>query len=78
MNTIMPTIGGALGSEIAVSILAGSALAGDLPSGHGHTLAFAVSALSLVVAAVASLLVPKPRIRKVIGIERRSQVASQA
>jgi EmrB/QacA subfamily drug resistance transporter len=60
VNTIMRTIGGALGSVIAVSILAGSELRDKLPSNHGYTLAFAVSALSLVVAVGASLLVPRP------------------
>ena len=58
VNTIMRTIGGALGSVIAISILAGSELKDKLPSNHGYTLAFAVSALSLVVAVGASLLVP--------------------
>jgi MFS family permease len=61
MNTIMRTIGGALGSVIAVSILASSPLANKLPSNHGYTIAFAVSAVSLVIAAAASILVPTPR-----------------
>ncbi len=61
MNTIMRTIGGALGSVIAVSILSGSDLADNLPSNHGYTIAFAVSAFSLLIAAVAATLVPRPR-----------------
>jgi MFS family permease len=61
VNTIMRTIGGALGSVIAVTILAGSELADKLPSNRGYTLAFAVSALSLLVATGAALLVPRPR-----------------
>jgi EmrB/QacA subfamily drug resistance transporter len=61
VNTIMRTIGGALGSVIAVTILASSDLADKVPSNRGYTLAFAVSALSLVVAVGAALLVPRPR-----------------
>jgi EmrB/QacA subfamily drug resistance transporter len=77
MNTIMRTIGGALGSEIAVSILANSPRTNNLPSGHGYTLAFAVSAVSLVVAAGASLLVPKLRPGALVSIEAGSPVASK-
>ena len=46
---------------IAVTILASSELADKLPSNHGYTIAFAVSALSLLVAVGAALLVPTPR-----------------
>jgi MFS family permease len=67
VNTIMRTIGGAIGSVIAVSILAGSELRDKLPSNHGYTLAFAVSALSLVVAVGASLLVPRPHPVRVVA-----------
>jgi len=59
MNTIMRTIGGAIGSEIAASILASSLLADGLPSAHGYTVAFTVSVVSLLGAALAALLVPR-------------------
>jgi hypothetical protein len=39
-----------------------------LPSNHGYTIAFAVSAVSLVIAAAASILVPTPR-----ALARREQ-----
>ena len=77
MNTIMRTIGGALGAEIAVSILAGSPLRDGEPSGRGYTLAFALSAVSLVVAAGASLLVPKAHPRR-HGVELESPVPAES
>jgi hypothetical protein len=46
---------------ISVTILASSDLADKLPSNHGYTIAFAVSAISLLVAVGAALLVPRPR-----------------
>jgi MFS family permease len=59
MNTIMRTIGGALGAQVAATILtaqvAGSA---GLPAESGFTLAFGVSALALVTAVLAALAIP--------------------
>ncbi|HET7743108.1 MAG TPA: MFS transporter [Gaiellaceae bacterium] len=78
MNTIMRTIGGALGAEIAVSILAASPLANDLPSDHGYTLAFAVSAISLFVAAGAALLVPRPKLETLDNLEHAPALVFEA
>lgn len=78
MNTIMRTIGGALGAEIAVSILAASPLANDLPSNHGYTLAFAVSAVSLLVATGASFLVPRPKLETLDALEHAPALVFEA
>ena len=58
MNTIMRTIGGSLGSTVSAVIVSSSVAASGLPSEHGFTLAFAVSAIALAVAALATFYVP--------------------
>jgi MFS family permease len=59
MNTIMRSIGGALGAQIAATILAGNlAAASGLPTEHAFTLAFGVSAIALVAAVAAGLVIP--------------------
>jgi MFS family permease len=58
MNTIMRTIGGALGSQVAASIVAASALGGGLPTVDGFTEAFAISAVAMLGALVAAVAVP--------------------
>jgi hypothetical protein len=58
MNTIVRTIGGAIGAEVAASILAGNLLASGLPAKHGYTLTFSLCAAVLVVGVLASLAVP--------------------
>ena len=58
MNTIVRTIGGAIGAEVAASILAGNLLASGLPAKHGYTLTFVLCATVLAVGVLASLAVP--------------------
>jgi MFS family permease len=58
MNTLVRTIGGAIGAEVAASILAANVLASGYPNKHGYTLTFLLCAAVLAVAVVASLLVP--------------------
>jgi EmrB/QacA subfamily drug resistance transporter len=58
MNTIVRTIGGAIGAEVAASILAANLLAGGLPAKHGYTLTFALCGAVLAVGVLASLAVP--------------------
>ena len=58
MNTIVRTIGGAVGAEVATSILAANVLAGGSPSKHGYTLTFALCAAVVGVGVLASLAVP--------------------
>jgi MFS family permease len=58
MNTNIRNIGAALGSAVATSIIVSGLLPGGLPEKHGYTVAFAVSGVSLVVAAIAALTIP--------------------
>jgi hypothetical protein len=58
MNTVTRWVGGALGSQVAASIIAGSAGASGVPTERGFTTAFAVTAGVLVVAVGATLAVP--------------------
>jgi len=59
MNTNIRNIGAALGSGIATSLVVSGLMPGGLPKEHGYVLAFAVSGLALVVAALAALTIPK-------------------
>jgi MFS family permease len=58
MNAVMRTIGGAIGGQVAASLLAVSLLADGLPGENGYTLAFAAMALALLAAVGAALAVP--------------------
>jgi EmrB/QacA subfamily drug resistance transporter len=59
MNTIMRSVGGALGAQIAASIVAAHVGAGGFPAESGFVLAFLVSAGALVLAFAAGLLIPR-------------------
>ena len=51
MNTIMRTIGAALGSQVAAAIISAHTIAGtEIPAEHGFTLAFTISAVGALVA----------------------------
>jgi MFS family permease len=65
MNTIVRTIGGAVGAQVAVSILATHMLADGHPSEEGYTITFAVCCLVMVAGVAASLLVPGRRVEAV-------------
>ena len=59
VNTIMRTIGGALGSQIIASILSANVIAATgLPSEHGFTVAFWLGAVVLFVGVLASSAIP--------------------
>jgi MFS family permease len=58
MNAVARTIGGAIGSQVAASILAANLAADGLPSEHGYTLSFLVMAGALMACIAASLAVP--------------------
>jgi EmrB/QacA subfamily drug resistance transporter len=60
MNTVMRTLGGAVGGQVGASLIAGTVTAAGLPTEHGFTLAFTLSAGACLVAALASIAVPKP------------------
>jgi EmrB/QacA subfamily drug resistance transporter len=59
MNTIMRSIGAAIGGQVSASVLAGSVGASGLPTDHAFTLAFLVSAVGLLLAMVAAVLIPR-------------------
>jgi EmrB/QacA subfamily drug resistance transporter len=65
MNTIMRTIGAALGTQVAAAIISANTLAGtEIPVERGFTLAFAVGAIGGVVALLPTFLLgrrPAPR-----------------
>jgi EmrB/QacA subfamily drug resistance transporter len=59
MNTIMRSIGGALGTQVIASILTANVVAATgLPAERGFTLAFWLAAAALMVGVVAALAVP--------------------
>jgi EmrB/QacA subfamily drug resistance transporter len=61
MNTIVRTIGGAIGSQVSAGIVTATLAVSGLPSETGFTIAFAASAGALAVAFLVSLLVPARR-----------------
>jgi MFS family permease len=58
MNTIVRTIGGAIGSTVAAEIVTATVGANGDPTERGFTIAFAASAVALLVAFLAGLAVP--------------------
>jgi MFS family permease len=61
MNAVMRTIGGAIGGQVAASLLAASLLSDGYPSEHGYTATFIVMAGVLAASVVAALAVPGRR-----------------
>jgi EmrB/QacA subfamily drug resistance transporter len=61
MNAVMRTIGGAIGGQVAASLLAASLLADGYPSERGYTITFIVMAGVLGASVVAALAVPGGR-----------------
>jgi MFS family permease len=64
MNTVMRTIGGALGGQLAATLIAGHTGADGLPAVTGFTATFAMASSFLVVCTMAALLVPGRRSRQ--------------
>ena len=59
INTIMRTIGGSVGSQVTAAVLAAHHLPGSpLPAESAFTLAFVISAIGVVAAFAAALLIP--------------------
>jgi EmrB/QacA subfamily drug resistance transporter len=58
MNTIVRSIGGAIGSQVAASIVMATLASSGLPSERGFTIAFGASAGALAVGAAVALLIP--------------------
>jgi EmrB/QacA subfamily drug resistance transporter len=59
MNTVMRTLGGAVGGQVGASLIAGTVVAASLPTESGFTLAFLFAAGACLLAAAASLAVPR-------------------
>ncbi|AZM46625.1 MFS transporter [Streptomyces sp. WAC 06738] len=65
INTIMRTIGGSLGAQIAASVVAAETVPGTgIPAESGYTTAFVMSAAALAVAALAALAGPGRRVTR--------------
>jgi len=61
MNTVMRTLGGAFGAQIAASLLLTGHSAARLPTSGGFTLAFAACAVALMAGVAATLAIPGRR-----------------
>jgi MFS family permease len=60
MNTIVRTIGGAIGSQVSAGIVTATLASDGLPTERGFTLAFVVAAAALAVGVFVALRVPAP------------------
>ena len=78
MNTNIRNIGAALGSGIATSLVVSGLLPDGFPKEHGYMLAFAVSGLALVVAALAALTIPKRTAPSVVEREAHPGLTAEA
>jgi EmrB/QacA subfamily drug resistance transporter len=61
VNTVMRNIGSAVGAQVAGTIIATQVLANGLPKNAAFTIAFLVSAIGAVIAALSVLLIPGRR-----------------
>src|SRR3954468_12806479 len=62
INTIMRSLGGALGAQLVASLLAGKTIAGSgIPAEAAYTDAFIVAAVAAGLAMLAALAIPHPR-----------------
>ena len=59
MNTNIRNVGGAIGAGVATSLVVSTLLADGTPAEHGFILAFVISAVAMLVAAGATLLIPR-------------------
>ena len=59
MNTVMRTVGGAIGGQLAAIFIAGHTAATGLPTVTGFTVTFVMSTAFLIVCTLAALLVPE-------------------
>ncbi len=60
MNANIRTVGGAIGSQVVISVITTGVAAGTLPHERGYVLSFLVMAGGLAAAGVVALLVPAP------------------
>jgi MFS family permease len=64
MNTIVRTIGGAIGADIVATVLGAHLLASGEPTKHAYTITFSICAVVILAAVLASLAVPSRRHRQ--------------
>ena len=60
MNTIVRSIGGAIGSQVSAGIVTATLASSGLPTERGFTIAFVVAAAALAVGVFVALRVPAP------------------
>jgi MFS family permease len=58
MNANIRTVGGAIGSQVVVSVITSSVAVGALPHERGYVLSFIIMAVGMVAAGLTALLVP--------------------
>jgi EmrB/QacA subfamily drug resistance transporter len=78
MNTNIRNIGAALGSGIAASLVVSGLLPDGEPKEHGFLLAFAVSGVALVVAALVALLIPARTGASIVEREAHPALTAEA
>jgi EmrB/QacA subfamily drug resistance transporter len=78
MNTNIRNIGAALGSGIATSLIVSTLLPDGYPKEHGYVLAFAVSGIGLVVAALVALLIPRRTAPSIVTREAHPALTAEA
>ena len=61
VNTLVRSVGASLGSQVSAAVLAGSVVAGGLPTDAGYTNAFLVGAGVALAAAITAFLIPSRR-----------------
>jgi MFS family permease len=61
VNILMRTVGGVIGTQVAVSVLAATLTAGGAQSHRGFTIAFAINTVMLGLATVVALAAPRAR-----------------
>jgi EmrB/QacA subfamily drug resistance transporter len=64
MNTIVRTIGGAIGADIVASVLGAHLLPSGEPTKHAYMITFSICAIVILAAVLASLTVPRRRHRQ--------------
>jgi MFS family permease len=75
MNTVMRTLGGALGAQIAATFIANNIGHDGLPTVTGFSESFLLSTIFLVICVGASVLVPRPRpLRAPVHLDVEAQV----
>jgi EmrB/QacA subfamily drug resistance transporter len=73
MNTVTRSLGGAVGSQVAGSVLASSVMASGLPSEHGFTIAFVLAAAAGGLGALCALAVPGRRAARAETVPRAQE-----